>query len=617
MPAPKKNVAWTFYTALEAAAGGSYQANPTLAAGDAQVSIDGGAFANLGTLPDVDPNSGRAVKVVLAQAEMNGDNIVVQFVDQAGAEWKEQIIAITTTVQTEDDLATQTSVNTIDDFLDTEVAAIKAKTDNLPTDPADASDVAAAIDAVDNFVDTEVAAILTAIGTPAGASLSADVAAVKADTAAILVDTGTTLDGRIPAALVGGRMDANVGAISTDATAADNLETMLDGTGGQVLTLGQLRINSSAAGGAVDIDNSGGDAISATSGGADGYGISATGNGAGSGILAFAGATGTAGLYAKGNGAAPGVKAEGGATGIGLYATAGTNQAAVKAEGNGSGSGVSATGGATGHGMLVTGGATSGDGLRAVAATEGDGIEGVGAGTGRDLNVDQLPAALVGGRMDSSVGAMAADTLTASALATDAVAEIQSGLATAAALDAVDNFVDTEIATIITDVAAVKADTAAILVDTGTTLDGRIPAALVGGRMDSNVGAVAANAIADAGLAADLDVYHAIINVVDDDGAGIPADRWEVVWYKNGAPVATASVTSPTLQVVVATTGLNLFAATAMTAIGGQSPNGFYLHQTTTNRMTDGVHYTVIAAGTIDGSARTFERQAPNKGTDA
>jgi hypothetical protein len=42
----------------------------------------------------------------------------------------------------------------------------------------------------------------------------------------------------------------------------------------------------------------------------------------------------------------------------------------------------------------------------------------------------RLPAALVSGRMDSSVGAMAANTLTASALATDAVTEIQTGLAT-------------------------------------------------------------------------------------------------------------------------------------------------------------------------------------------
>lgn len=58
-----------------------------------------------------------------------------------------------------------------------------------------------------------------------------DADAQRADVAAILVDTGTTLDGRIPAALVGGRMDANVGAISSDATAADNAEAFFDGTG--------------------------------------------------------------------------------------------------------------------------------------------------------------------------------------------------------------------------------------------------------------------------------------------------------------------------------------------------------------------------------------------------
>ena len=52
-------------------------------------------------------------------------------------------------------LATQASVNTIDDFLDTEIAAILAA------------------------VDTEIGTIIT------------DIAAVKADTAAILLDTGT------------------------------------------------------------------------------------------------------------------------------------------------------------------------------------------------------------------------------------------------------------------------------------------------------------------------------------------------------------------------------------------------------------------------------------------
>ena len=61
-----------------------------------------------------------------------------------------------------------TQLGAIDDFLDTEVAAIKAKTDNLPSDPADASDIASSfstvntkLDAIDDFLDTEVAAIKT------------------------------------------------------------------------------------------------------------------------------------------------------------------------------------------------------------------------------------------------------------------------------------------------------------------------------------------------------------------------------------------------------------------------------------------------------------------------
>lgn len=63
----------------------------------------------------------------------------------------------------------------------------------------------------------------------------------------------------------------------------------------------------------------------------------------------------------------------------------------------------------------------------------------------------RIPAALVSGRMDASVGAMANNTLTAAALATDAVAEIQLGLATQATLAAIGNYVDTEVAQILAD----------------------------------------------------------------------------------------------------------------------------------------------------------------------
>lgn len=89
----------------------------------------------------------------------------------------------------------------------------------------------------------------------------------------------------------------------------------------------------------------------------------------------------------------------------------------------------------------------------------------------------RLPAALVSGRIDASVGAMAANTLTASALATDAVTEIQSGLATTA------------------NVAAVETDT--------QDIQSRLPAALVSGRIDASVGAMGALVLTSSAIATD------------------------------------------------------------------------------------------------------------------
>lgn len=99
-----------------------------------------------------------------------------------------------------DDLPTNaelaTALGTADDAVLTQVALVKAKTDNLPADPADASDIASAFGTVNStlatiagYIDTEVAALATTLGTPAGASVSADIAAVKAETASILTDT--------------------------------------------------------------------------------------------------------------------------------------------------------------------------------------------------------------------------------------------------------------------------------------------------------------------------------------------------------------------------------------------------------------------------------------------
>lgn len=95
---PIKATAFTFYTALTPAGGGdTFQANPTLAAGDVKVSIDDAALTNITTLPVVTPASSKVVKVTLDATEMNADDIVVVFSDAAGAEWQDKVIHVKAT----------------------------------------------------------------------------------------------------------------------------------------------------------------------------------------------------------------------------------------------------------------------------------------------------------------------------------------------------------------------------------------------------------------------------------------------------------------------------------------------------------------------------------------
>ena len=104
LPCVKNNASgYTFYISLASQADGSiFQANPTLAAGDVKISIDDGAPANLATLPVVDADFTKRVKVVLSQAETNGDNLSIIFSDAAGDEWDDVTVNIQTAKQTFD-----------------------------------------------------------------------------------------------------------------------------------------------------------------------------------------------------------------------------------------------------------------------------------------------------------------------------------------------------------------------------------------------------------------------------------------------------------------------------------------------------------------------------------
>ncbi len=222
---------------------------PTLVAGDVKIAIDGGGAANVNTLPT--PNNSDGFTWTYIAGEVTGKRIKVMVKDQTvPAAWvaeplyiltigdalafyteeilevnsdgtaqvggfstaaKAEINAEVDTALTDYDAPTfseldartdaiQAVVDAISLVVDTEVAAIKAKTDNLPSDPADQS-----------LLNSELSTILTRLGTPVGVDFSADIAAVQADT--------DNIQTRLPAALVSGRMDSSLAAagLATDA----------------------------------------------------------------------------------------------------------------------------------------------------------------------------------------------------------------------------------------------------------------------------------------------------------------------------------------------------------------------------------------------------------------
>lgn len=157
-------------------------------------------------------------------------------------------------------------------------------------------------------------------------------------------------------------------------------------------------------------------------------------------------------------------------------------------------------------------------------------LDGIQADT-EDIQ-SRLPAALVSGRIDASVGAIASNTITAASIASDAITEIQFGLATSSTVSDIladtnelqtdwvnggrlDLILDSRSSQSSVDVIDGIVDS--ILVDTSTTLqaelDGiqadtediqsRLPASLMSGRINASVGAFENNSITAASLATD------------------------------------------------------------------------------------------------------------------
>jgi hypothetical protein len=150
------------------------------------------------------------------------------------------------------------------------------------------------------------------------------------------------------------QLGLNMIAISGDATAADNFETMLDGTGGKVLDLAGLHIRATSA---------------------EDTAFIAIGADAGHGMYLEGGSGGTAhGFFASGGSTA--------GSGMWVLAQAGNNSG-FRVAGFGSGQGAAFIGGATGHGFHVLG-QGGGNGFFAQSNSSGPAMA-LASASGKDL----------------------------------------------------------------------------------------------------------------------------------------------------------------------------------------------------------------------------------------
>lgn len=180
-PLPRKNTAYRITFPIFDADGDLVTGAATL---DSEVSIDGGAFADCTNEATEVATSSGMYFLDLTAGEMNGDTIsviiktstagakttpVVLYPEEAG-DVRVNVTQVNGTNQTAGDLAAM--ITTVDDFLDTEIAAIKAKTDQLTFTLANKVD--ASIQAAGDFAQAaadKVWASATRTLTSIGASL--------------------------------------------------------------------------------------------------------------------------------------------------------------------------------------------------------------------------------------------------------------------------------------------------------------------------------------------------------------------------------------------------------------------------------------------------------------
>jgi hypothetical protein len=188
---PKRGVAFITYVALVSQANTKlFQSNPTIAAGDWKLSKDGGALNNLATLPSVEPASSVMVKISLSATEMEADNVTIVGIDASGSEWCSLVINI------------QTSARQIDDL-------------SYPTVSGRSTDVSAG---------GEVGIDWANVGSP---NTTVNLSGTTVKTATDVETDTADIQGRLPAALVSGRIDSNLAAAGLQSDAVTEIQSGL------------------------------------------------------------------------------------------------------------------------------------------------------------------------------------------------------------------------------------------------------------------------------------------------------------------------------------------------------------------------------------------------------
>lgn len=140
------------------------------------------------------------------------------------------------------------------------------------------------------------------------------------------------------------------------------------------------------------------------------------------------------------------------------------------------------------------------------------------------------------------------------------------------------------------------------------TVRGAVLNALVSGRMDSSVGAVAANAITDASVSTDMDSYTAKVWVTKQ---GTTQDEYSVTFYKNGTPIESG-ITSPLIDYVKKLTDGSILVNDATLT---EQSNGDYYYVEATNKLVAGKAYISRVTATIDGSTRIMKQNVSRDST--